>query len=84
MMLLIDLFDRDNILCPDWLSSKLLEDDWMDSVYSFEEGNHTWNLETSMKNVRITFNGDEYNFYMVEDGNLFRIESITETHVIQY
>ena len=84
MMLLIDLFDRDNISCPEWLSNVYLEDEWLESVYSFEEGNHTWNLETPIKNVRITFNGDEYNFYGVKDGELIRIETITETHEIQY
>ena len=84
MMLLIDLFDRENIYCPEWLSNEYLEKDWQESVYSFEEGKHTWNLETQMKNVRITFNGNEYNFYCVKDEELILIETITEDHVIQY
>lgn len=84
MISIIDLFDRDNILCPDWLSYLKLEDDWQDSIYSYEEGKHTWNLQTPLKNVRITFDGNEYNFYGIIDGDLIRIETITEEEVIQH
>ena len=84
MITIIDLFDKDDILCPDWLSNVRLEDDWVESKYSFDNGVHTWNLETPFKKVRITFDGVEYNFYGIEDGELICLETITEDHVIQY
>ena len=84
MISIIDLFDKDNILCPEWLSNEYLEDDWKDSTYSFEDGKHTWNLETPFKKVRITFDGEEYQFlYFNEIGELTPIEIITETESIQ-
>jgi len=84
MISIIELFDKDDVLCPEWLSYLRLEDDWLDSTYSFEEGIHTWNLETPIKTVRITYDGVEYNFYAIEDGELVCLETIDEDHVIQY
>lgn len=81
---MIELFDKDNILCPEWLSNEFLEDDWEDSIYSFEDGKHTWKLETPSKKVQITFDGTEYNFYGILDGNLIPIETITEDHMFSY
>ena len=83
-MLLIELFDRDNILCPDWLSNQYLEDDWKDSTYSYEEGKHIWSLETPFKNVRITFDGTEYHFiaYDEEGEELFDNISTEEYEIL--
>lgn len=84
-MLVMDLFDRDNILCPEWLSDEFLEDDWQDSVYSYEEGKHTWSLENSFKNVKINYDGKEYHFLAYsEDGELMFDEIITKDYLIQY
>ena len=82
-MLLIELFDRDNILCPEWLSNEFLEDDWQDSVYSYEEGKHTWSLKTPVKDVKITFDGQEYHFIAFKDGEIMLDNVITEEYEIQ-
>ena len=67
-MLLLELFDKDNILCPEWLSEEFLEDDWQESVYSYEEGKHTWSLKNELMNNKITFDGTECTFlYMIEE-----------------
>ena len=67
-MLLLELFDKDNILCPEWLSEEFLEDDWQESVYSYEDGKHTWSLENDVMNNKITFDGTECTFlYMIEE-----------------
>lgn len=84
MISILDLFDKDNILCPDWLSYLQLEDDWMDSIYSYEDGKHTWNLQNDFKNVQITFDGKEYNFYVLEEDELSCLETIREDEVIQF
>ena len=81
---MIELFDKDNILCPEWLSDEYLEDDWKDSTYSFVDGYHTWILENQFKNARITFNGEEYNFYGVLNNELYPIQTITEEYWIDY
>lgn len=61
-----------------------LEDDWLDSIYSYEEGKHTWNLHTDTKDVRITFDGNEYNFYGIISDELFCLERIDKDSVIQF
>lgn len=84
-MLVIDLFDRDNILCPEWVSNEFLEEDWQDSVYSYEDDKHTWSLETSFKNVKITYDGEEYHFIAyTEDGEVMFDEVITKDEIIQH
>ena len=42
-----DLFARDNVECPKWLDA-YLDDDWMDSIYSFEDNVHKWQLQGSL------------------------------------
>ena len=76
MISIIDLFDRDNILCPEWLSTEYLEDDWKDSTYSFENGFHTWSLKTSFKNVRICFNGEEYHFRAYDENGELMMDNV--------
>ena len=79
-MLLIDLFDKDNILCPEWLSDEFLEDEWEDSVYSYEEGKHTWSLKNEIFNNKITFDGTECTFLCLLDNveGMIPFRTITE------
>lgn len=84
MLMLKELFERDNVPLPEWLSNEYLEEDWKDSVYSFEDNKHIWNLKTPFKNVRITYDGEEYKFYGIIDDEEICIEIITEEYVIQY
>ena len=84
-MLVIDLFDRDNILCPDWLTEEYLDDDWQDSTYSFNNGYHTWTLEDIFGKSRICFNGDEYHFQaLTEEGEWMPFVTITKDSIVKY
>ena len=84
-MLLIELFDRDNILCPEWLTKEFLEDDWQDATYSYQEGYHTWSLDNIFGKLRICFNGNEYHFQALnEDGEWELFVTITGDQVTQY
>lgn len=84
-MLLIDLFDRDNILCPEWLTQEFLEDEWEDSSYSFHEGYHSWILETVFGTSRICFNGNEFHFQSLsDDGEWIPFKTIMKDDIIIY
>ena len=84
MLMLKELFERDNVPLPEWLSYEHLEDDWKNSVYSFEGNKHIWSLKTPFKNVCITYDGMEYKFYGIIDEEVICLEIITEDHVIQF
>ena len=84
-MLLRELFDRDNILLPEWLLSEYIDDEWGDSSYSFNEGFHTWIIETIFGKQRICFNGEEYHFQALDEaGEWVPFKTITEDTVIRY
>ena len=69
-----DLFARDNVECPEWLDV-YLEDDWMDSIYAFEDNVHKWQLQDSLKNLLISFDENEYRFQGFDDeGNVIMEE----------
>ena len=78
-MFIKDLFERDNVPCPEWLDD-YLEDEWMDSVYSFEDNVHYWKLHNPLKNVVISFDGEEYRFRGFDDSGevMFMEQVITE------
>lgn len=73
-MFIKDLFERDNVPCPEWLDD-YLEDEWMDSIYSFEDNVHKWQLQDSLKNLLISFDENEYRFQGFDDeGNVIMEE----------
>ena len=77
-----DLFERDNVECPEWLDT-YLEDDWMNSIYSFKDNVHTWHLQDPLKNLLISFNGNEYTFQgFDDDGNVIMEEIRDEMNVL--
>ena len=84
-MLMIKLFDKDNILCPEWLSDEFLEDDWEDSVYSYEDNKHTWTLKNDILNNKITFDGTECTFLYLSDAinELIPFRVLTEDSAIE-
>ena len=83
-ILLKELFERDNVSFPEWLSHERLEEDWKDSIYSFERNKHVWSLKTPFKDVCITFDGNEYHFIAFdEDGSVMFDNVTTEEYVIQ-
>ena len=84
-MLLIELFDRDNILLPEWLSDEYLDDNWVDSTYSFNEEYHTWTLNDPFGKLRICFNGEKYHFQALsDDGEWIPFKTITEDSILIY
>lgn len=69
MTRVIELFDRDNILCPEWLLSAIIGTAWVsDSVYSYEDGKHTWTLKRVGRYSVITFDGEKYQFLGYKEG----------------
>lgn len=81
-MLLMDLFDKDNILFPEWLPNSDISDDWQNSTYSFENGYHSWVLEDMWGTARICFNGEEYHFQsLTEEGDWISFDIITKDDV---
>lgn len=77
-----DLFARDNVECPEWLDD-YLEDDWMNSIYSFKDNVHKWHLQDPFKNVLISFDGNEYMFQGFDDeGNVIMEHIITPEYVL--
>ncbi len=61
MIRLIELFHKAQVHCPEWLSYELLEDEWADAEYSFEDGVHKWTLISEFGTKHeITFDGEIY------------------------
>ena len=83
-MLLDELFNLNDIECPNWLKGKFLEDDWKDSEYSLEENIHKWVLKTPMKHLQLTFTGEEYILTAFNEGMEFLVEWINEGTVTSY
>ena len=84
-MLLMDLFDKDNILFPEWLPNIDISDDWNNSDYSFDKGYHSWVLKDMWGTARICFKGEEYHFQALNENNEWEpVETITEEYVTQY
>lgn len=85
MILLKELFERDNVSFPEWLSCEYLDEDWKDSNYSFEKNKHVWSLKTLFKNVRITFDGKEYHFIAFDEEDNIMFDNVTtKEYVIQH
>jgi len=77
------LFKKSGISCPVWLSLELLEDEWLNSTYSFENGIHKWVLDEGLiRYLVLSFNGEEYKleaFNKTREYVIFR-EIITEEY----
>lgn len=48
-MLVKEFFEKYNIQCPNWLERESLEDDLIDSDYSFEDNVHKWRFKNNFK-----------------------------------
>lgn len=85
MLMLKELFERDNVPFPEWLAYEYLDEDWKESIYSFEKNKHVWSLKTLFKNVRITFDGKEYHFIAFDEEDNIMFDNVTtEKYVIQH
>ena len=82
MMWLHDLFKRDNVEIPDWLSNDYLKEEWETSTYLKGENIHKWELNTPFGFKSIALEKETYTFTAYdEDNNLIfeRIETPEET-----
>ena len=77
-MLLKDLFEKDGVNCPEWLSYEFIEDNWKDSDYSVDGNTHKWSLKNPLQDLLITFDGVEYHFIAFKDGEVMLDNVITE------
>ena len=81
-MLLQDLFKKDDVNCPEWLSHEFIDDGWKDSTYSFEDNTHKWTLKNPLQDLLITFDGNEYHFIAFHDGQVLLDNVITDDFCI--
>lgn len=85
MISLKELFDKDNILLPEWLLDESVDEEWNESNYSYNGEFHTWTLENIFGTSRICFDGEEYHFQSLSDeGDWIPFKTITKEHVIHY
>lgn len=74
-MFVHELFDKENINCPEWLSDELIDDYWQDAEYSLEDNVHKWTFKDELLNVLISFDGETYTFGAYFD-DLFKVFSV--------
>ena len=61
-MLVQELFAKDGITCPDWLSFEEIDNDWIDSTYSHTSQLSIWTIKRHDKHCVISFDGETYTF----------------------
>lgn len=61
-MNLKELFERDNVPFPEWLSDEPLKWNWENSTYLKGEKIHKWELNTPIGFQSITLEDDTYTF----------------------
>ncbi len=82
-MFLNELFARDGVTCPNWLSNVVLENEWINSHYVFEDNVHKWSFKNQFKNVLITFDNTEYHFIAYSsNGEILCNNIITESETV--
>lgn len=75
-MFVKDLFDKYNVICPNWLEKNSLEDDLIDSDYSVEEGLHKWKFKNEFKDILLTFDGEEFHFKAFDDEGHLMLDNV--------
>ena len=75
-MLLKELFERENVSFPEWLSNDFLKGDWENSVYLKGENIHKWELITPIGMSIITFENYVYTFAGYDEDNNLIFEKI--------
>lgn len=71
------LFDNFGVDCPSWLSDVIVEDDWLDSDYRFENNEHIWEFQELdmgfvVRHLLLVFDGKECSLSYFVDGE-FRL-----------
>lgn len=84
-MLLKDLFERDNVEYPDWLSEDyLLDDEWGDAIYFKSDTIHKWELNSIMGLSIITLENKVCTFdsYNLDNELIFKKVDTPEYEII--
>lgn len=68
-MMLEDLFKRDNVEFPEWLTGEELDDEWEDATYLKGETIHKWELDSIFGFKSITFEDETYTFTAYDNNN---------------
>lgn len=76
MMMLKELFDKDNVPFPGWLENEPLKGDWENSTYFKSENTHKWELNTPMGFQTITLENERYTFLGYDLNNQVIFEKI--------
>lgn len=84
MIMLKDLFKKENIPYPEWLVDIRLDDEWKDSKYENTSDGHVWIVDNEIQHLKITITSDEYRFEGFDDqGIVIFTEIYTEdSHMI--
>ena len=82
MMMLSELFERDNAPFPEWLEDEPLKWEWEDSTYLKGENIHKWELNTPIGFQSITLEDETYSFNGYDlDNNLIFEHIVTPESV---
>ena len=76
MMKLHELFERDNVDFPEWLSDDLLKENWEDATYLQGENTHKWELTTIAGYKSITLEDEVYTAQVYDENNQLIFEKV--------
>ena len=80
-MKLSELFKRNNVSFPDWLSDDILPDEWENAKYFKGEDSHRWELTILSEFNSISFDGETYLFQGYDENNQLIFErEVTEEY----
>ncbi len=79
MVTMQTLFDNFDVDCPSWLSDVILEDDWLNSNYKFENNEHQWEFQELdmgfvVRHLLLVYNGKECTLSAFIDGDFRLLE----------
>ena len=74
--MLKELFERDNVLFPEWLINEPLKWDWEKSTYLKGENIHKWELNTPIGFQTITLEDENYTFTGYDENNNIIFERV--------
>ena len=76
MMMLKELFDRDNVPFPEWLENEPLKGEWETSTYFKGDNIHKWELNTPVGFSTITLEDERCTFESYDLNNQLIFEKI--------
>ena len=78
-MFVKELFDKNNINSPEWLVIHIINDEWINSEYSFEKNSHKWIIKNKLKNVQITFDGKIFTLRTYFENMFYILERVKKS-----